>query len=311
MVALTSSLDITFWTIMEIEVISSVLVNGFITFVNGYLWFQNRKMVLCDILLTALSTSRCLMQLTALVINGLYFISPDNFFSSDQVDILFLVWFFFETVSLWCNTWLNVFYCVKVTNFPNHLFLWLKTRISALTLKLLGMSIVVSMIFSLPSAISYYDQKKWCNRTGMQTLNLSQSKICKDRTLVFLLPELIVFSINFIMNITASILLLLSLWRHTRNLRKSGIGVKDLNTQIHVNVIKSLICYVFFYFLYFAGMIIYADSRVNYRPIAVTISSILLSLLPLSHSIILILTNPKLKNWFACLLNFKRIALQR
>uniref|UniRef100_A0ABM5FCR4 Taste receptor type 2 member 40 n=1 Tax=Pogona vitticeps TaxID=103695 RepID=A0ABM5FCR4_9SAUR len=138
-------------------------------------------------------------------------------------------------VSIWCNTWLNVFYCVKVTNFLSRPFLWVKTRINVLTLKLLGMSIVVSLIFSLPSAISYYDQKKWCNRTGRQTLNASQSKVCKDINTVFLLPQLCVFTINFIMNITASVLLLSSLWRHTRNLRNSGIGVKDLNTRGHVN----------------------------------------------------------------------------
>ncbi|XP_078240876.1 taste receptor type 2 member 105-like [Pogona vitticeps] len=296
MIDLTSSLGILSWTIMGIGVISSVLVNGFITFLNGYLWFQNRKMVLCDILLTVLSTSRCLSQLLVFMSYVLNLISPGNYLNSYRHDVLFLVWFFFEIVSLWCNTWLSVFYCLKVTNFPSCPFLWLKTRINELTLKLLGMSIVVSMIFSVPSAISYYDQKKWCNMTGMQPLNASQSKVCKDINTVFLPPELCVFTINFIMNITASILLLISLWRHTRNLRNSGIGAKDLNTRIHVNVIKPLIVYVFFYLTYFAGMIIYATHIVNWRETAVIVSDILLSLLPLSHSVILILTNPILKN---------------
>ncbi|XP_078240875.1 taste receptor type 2 member 105-like [Pogona vitticeps] len=305
MTVLTSPLNILSWTIMEIILVICVLGNGFIIFVNGYYWLQNRKMVVCDILLTALSTSRFLLHFLLLMNSVLNFISPEAYFNRYRMEIVFFSWLFLNIISLWCNTWLSVFYCLKVTNFPNGLFLWLKTRINALTLKLLGMSIVVSTIFSVPSAISYYDQKKWCNMTGMQPLNASQSKVCKNIGTVFLPLQLSVFSINFIMNITASILLLTSLWRHTRNLRKSGIGVKDLNTRIHVNVIKPLMFSVFFYLIYFAGTIIYATHIVNRRETAAMASYIMLSLLPLSHSVILIWTNPKLKTSYARILNFK------
>ncbi|KAJ7334966.1 hypothetical protein JRQ81_012907, partial [Phrynocephalus forsythii] len=221
-------------------------------------------------------------------------ISPEHYFNSCRHDILFIAWFFFDIVSLWCNTWLSVFYCMKVTNFPNRLFLWLKRRINVLTFKMLGMSITISMIFSVPSAISYYDKKKWCNMTGMQPMAAKQPKVCKDINTLFLLPQLCIFSINFLITITASIVLIASLWRHIRNLRESGSGVKDLNTQVHVNVIKHVMFFIFFYLIYFAGMIVYASHIVNSREIAVLVSDILLSLLPSSHSIMLLLTNPKM-----------------
>uniref|UniRef100_A0ABM5FHX6 Taste receptor type 2 n=1 Tax=Pogona vitticeps TaxID=103695 RepID=A0ABM5FHX6_9SAUR len=305
MIVLTSPLDFLAWTILGIIIVISLLGNGFIVFVNGYRWLRNRRIDLCDILLTALSTPRCLLQFVFLMNYSLYFTPPEAYFSMYRKEIISLSWYFLDTISLWCNTWLNVFYCVKVTNFPNRLFLWLKTRINALTLKLLGVSIILSMIFSLPSTISYYDQKKWCNRTGMQPLNASQSKVCRYIGTVLLPPQLSVFLINFIMNITACILLLTSLWQHTRNMRKSNIGFKDLNTWVHVNVIKQLIFHVFFYFLYFVGMAIYTGSMLNLGPMAEMASDILMCLLPFSHSIILILTNPKLKTSYARILKFR------
>uniref|UniRef100_A0ABM5FI08 Taste receptor type 2 member 40 n=1 Tax=Pogona vitticeps TaxID=103695 RepID=A0ABM5FI08_9SAUR len=101
-------------------------------------------------------------------------------------------WFFLHTVNIWCATWLSIFYCVKVTSFPNRLFFWLKSRINVLAPRLL--------------------------------------------------------------NVLASLLLLTSLWRHTRNLRENGIALKDLSTHVHIKVMKSILLYLFLYVLYFTGM---------------------------------------------------------
>ncbi|XP_042303645.1 taste receptor type 2 member 7-like [Sceloporus undulatus] len=284
------------WIIFGTVSLIGILGNGLIIAVNGHKWLQNKKMVPCDFLLTCLSTSRFLTQLTILVNSLLY-----NFFQQTtspiySEDLIYIFWMLFNMVSHWCATWLSVFYCVKVTNFANPFFLWMKARINVLTPRMLGMSIGVSMVFYLSSLISLFEHKKCCNVTETLPGNDSQN-------VVFVPLELSCSSINFCLSTTASILLLTSLQRHTRNLKKSGLGAKDLSTQIHIKVMTSLLFCLFFYLFYFIGMII--STKNNYAETDELLVDILLSLFPSAHSVILILTNPKLKEMSARILNIR------
>ncbi|XP_016852379.1 taste receptor type 2 member 8-like [Anolis carolinensis] len=296
----TSPLDILIWIIVGIVTMFSFLGNGFITIVQGHQWLQNRKILPCDFLLTSLSTSRFLMQLLSSVNYFLYFISLESYMNPIKQAIVYVIWLFFNMVSLWSATWLSVFYCVKITNFANCLFLWLKPRINALVLRLLGISIVISSISSLPSIIEYIGQKKGGNLTG----SANHSEAYNHRNM---LPLHVTFAfINFTINITATIVLLTSLWKHTRNLKKSGVGGKDFNTKVHFNIIIPLLFYVVFYFVHISSQIIVSNEITIVGSVKQRITDIMVSTFPTVHSIILILTHPKLRETVVRILNIKR-----
>ncbi|XP_042300581.1 taste receptor type 2 member 60-like [Sceloporus undulatus] len=299
-----SPLDILIWTIMGILSMASLLGNGFITVVVGQQWLRNRKLLTCDFLLISLSTSRFLMQLHASANNLLYLISSETSLDSyNEVDS-YIIWLFFNLASLWCGTWLSVFYCVKITNFTNHVFLWLKSRINIFVPRLLGMSIVISSISFLPPLVEYFGHKKWRNQTGTLPGSANHSKV--PHMFIFLPLHLTYTCINFSISITASIILLASLWKHKKNLKKSGLGVTDLSTQVHINVIMLLLFYVFFYLLYFTGMILFASDSIPLESTERLIVDILTTSFPSAHSIVLILTNPTLKEMAAHVLNIRR-----
>ncbi|XP_053149096.1 taste receptor type 2 member 41-like [Hemicordylus capensis] len=300
----TTPLGIFTLSVLGILSIAALLGNGFIIVVIGHRWLQSRKMVPCDLLLTSLSTSRFLLQLIVMMSQFLYFCSPEIY--THVQEVIDYVWMFFNIVSFWCTSWLSVFYCVKVANFIHALFLWLKLRINMLVPRLLGMSLIPFVVFSVSIVVSCFGKKKHYSLSGNLPGNTSQSEAC-DYSLTIVQRLQIAFSaINVSICLTASILLLVSLWRHTRHLKKNGIGIKDFNTQAHFNVIMSLLLFLFFYILYFVAVMLPMTKYFKFGNLERLVSDTALSLLPSAHSIILILTNPKLKEVCTRVLNIRR-----
>ncbi|XP_042304227.1 taste receptor type 2 member 8-like [Sceloporus undulatus] len=304
----TSPLDILVWIFIGIVYTVSLLGNGFITIVQGHQWLRHKKMLPCDVLLTSLSTSRFVMQLSSSVNILLYLISPETHAGSSRQQVLNVIWMFSNLASLWCATWLSVFYCIKVTNFANHVFLWLKPRINMLAPRLLGMSVVISSILSLPSVVEYLGYQKQGNLTEPLPGRANQSEIYNSRFVNYLPLYVMFSSINFSISIPACTLLLTSLWKHTKNLRKSGVGGKDARTHVHINVIIPMLFYVFFYLVYLVSITIIASDVVKFEGTERLVVDILATTFPCAHSIILILTNPKLKEMAAHVLNIRQRA---
>ncbi|XP_053227827.1 taste receptor type 2 member 7-like [Podarcis raffonei] len=305
---ITTPLAISLQTILAIESAVAFLGNGFILVVNGHRWLQNRKMAPCDFLLTSLSTSRIMLQLTMLTNKILYCNSAESDMRAYGRDIGTFLWISLSNVSLWCAAWLNVLYCVKVTNFPHRLFLWLKLRIDVLAPRLLGMVIITLMLFSVPPTILYFENKKPCNLSGTLTRNASLSKVCQKPFFIFRTLQLCSLCMNFILSVTASMVLLISLSRHRRNLRKSGAVIKDLSTQVYLNVMKSFLFSLLVDMTYFPALIIPVGDFFRYGTYGNLGFVIMLSAIPSAHTIILILSNPKLKEILLRILNIRRVA---
>nr|XP_056704430.1 taste receptor type 2 member 140-like [Euleptes europaea] len=63
--------------------------------------------------------------------------------------------------------------------------------------------------------------------------------------------------------LSSPILLITSLWKHTRNLQRNGNGIKDLNTQVHVTAIKALASFSVLYLSSFLAFIAQAILVLN------------------------------------------------
>nr|XP_008117505.2 PREDICTED: taste receptor type 2 member 7-like [Anolis carolinensis] len=250
---LISPLGIFRWTMVGSISMVSILGNGFIIVVSGNRWLQNRKMAASDLLLTSLSISRVCLHVTF----GLFYVLKvsigDAYMGTSAYDAIIFACMFSTLASLWCASWLSVFYCVKVTNFANRFLLWLKPRINVLSIRLLGMSVISLVVISVPFFWSYAEEKKRCNLTGSLPVNIS--KRCQASLFIFHPLHLSVASMNFIITITANVLLIISLWKHTQNLKKSGILAKDLSTQIHITIMKPLVCYILLCLLFFTACV--------------------------------------------------------
>nr|XP_056704420.1 taste receptor type 2 member 7-like [Euleptes europaea] len=241
------------FTLLVIESLIGIVANGFIVLMNYIDWFKNRKLSPADLILTCLGLSRLAwqavvildetilaFQAVGLLAQTMYFFSLGTHIWRYLYLMIPITWTFTNTANVWFATWLSVFYFAKIANFSHPVFLQVKQRISGLVPWLLLGSIVVSAITTLTVVTSLRDNLSMCDfYSSFLNINGSEIKIpgsCRYFIIVATAPNFIPLQIF----LSSSILLITSLWKHTRHLRHNGIGVRDLNTQAHLTAIKAL-----------------------------------------------------------------------
>uniref|UniRef100_A0A674IZU2 Taste receptor type 2 n=1 Tax=Terrapene triunguis TaxID=2587831 RepID=A0A674IZU2_9SAUR len=280
--------------ILGIEFITGIIANGLMIVVNCSEWVRSRKLTCCDMILTSLGISRFFLQ-CMIMINGTFFqLCVEMNERCAILTTLTLVWLFLNTLSLWFATWLSVFYCVKIANFSQPLFLWLKRRISGLVPQLLMGSFLVSLVTCLPS-VNTIDRKYIDN--SMNNLSGNTTGECRykvDLSSRFFILSMLGNASPFIIFIISSILLITSLWRHSKRMEKTTSTSRDTVTEAHVRAIKGLISFIFFYISYFVALI-FSELFPNISSYFILVWAVIMGAYPSGHSVILILGNPKLK----------------
>ncbi|XP_075056555.1 taste receptor type 2 member 39-like [Mixophyes fleayi] len=205
---------------------------------------------------------------------------------------------FAEFCSLWWGTVLCVFYCVKITNYSNRLFLRLKMSISRLAPWLLLTSMVVSFLSSLPVLYSAHDMKSTHLINGTKNGNITLER--KPRNL-----EIIKFGgsfIPFIIFCAAISLLIVSLLKHTRNMSSNVSGFTKPQIVAHTMAIMNMASFLFFYVLFFISSNLIPLTFQLQNPVYVLLCRICYFSNPSLHSVMLIVSNGDLKCSFLAVL---------
>ncbi|XP_005300616.2 taste receptor type 2 member 7-like [Chrysemys picta bellii] len=279
--------------ILGIEFITGIIANGLMIVVNCREWIRSRKLTCCDMILTSLGISRFFLQCMININNILTHLRQDMNELCTILRIVTVFWIFLTTLNLWLATCLSVFYCVKIANFSQSLFLWLKLRISGLVPQLLMGSFLVSLVICLPS-INTIDRKYIDH--SMNNLSGNTTGECRykvDFSSRFFISSMLGYTSPFIIFIISSILLIKSLWRHSKRMEKTTSTSRDTVTEAHVRAIKGLISFIFFYISYFVALVIFLLELCTISTYYVWI--VIMGAYPSGHSVILILGNPKLK----------------
>ncbi|XP_065257536.1 taste receptor type 2 member 40-like [Emys orbicularis] len=298
--------------ILGIEFITGIIANGLMIVVNCSEWIRSRKLTCCDMILTSLGISRFFLQWTIFINNIFFFaLSP---VTNGQCDIwrnFYIFWMYLNTLSLWFATWLSVFYCVKIANFSQPLFLWLKRRISGLVPQLLMGSLLVSLVTCLPS-VNVIERKFINNSTN----NLSGNTRVDCRHNMNSSPDLVIlymlgYSFPFFIFVVPAVLLITSLWRHTKRMGKNTNISRDTITEAHVSVIKGLIAFIFFYISYFVALVLFLLQIFDHSSLSfMWFCIVVMAAYPSWHSVILILGNPKMKKAAMRALNHAKCRLR-
>ncbi|XP_053878838.1 taste receptor type 2 member 7-like [Malaclemys terrapin pileata] len=279
--------------ILGIEFITGIIANGLMIVVNCSEWIRSRKLTCCDMILTSLGISRFFLQCMININNILTHLPQDMNELCTILRIVTVFWIFLTTLNLWLATCLSVFYCVKIANFSQSLFLWLKLRISGLVPQLLMGSFLVSLVTCLPSVNTI--DRKYIDHS-MNTLSGNTTGECRykvDFSSRFFISSMLGYTSPFIIFIISSILLIKSLWRHSKRMEKTTSTSRDTVTEAHVRAIKGLISFIFFYISYFVALVIFLLEISTISSYYVWI--VIMGAYPSGHSVILILGNPKLK----------------
>ncbi|XP_060092477.1 taste receptor type 2 member 7-like [Heteronotia binoei] len=232
--------------------------NGFIVLTNCIDWFKSWKLSPADLILTCLGLSRLVWLMVVILEEILHFFYPSNHIWNVMYLLLPIVWIFTNTASIWIATWLSVFYFAKISMFSHPIFLQMKQRISRLIPWLLLGSIIFSAIMTITVLAGLNNDLSKCNPyKSFLSTNDSKTKMvdsCRSMDILATAPD----SIPFLIFLSSSILLITSMWKHTRHMQHNGTGVKDFNTQVHLTAIKVQVSFIVLYLFGFLAITLQA-----------------------------------------------------
>ncbi|XP_069582968.1 taste receptor type 2 member 1-like [Ranitomeya imitator] len=276
-------------SISSLVVVIGLLLNGFIVAVNLFRWMKYQTLQTIDVLLTSLGLVR-LALLIVCVEEIIFYVSGWSFLQIYDTNCEQMAFMCIDFCSLWWGSLLSVFYCVKITNYGNRLFIRLKTNISKLVPWMLLISLVISFLSSLPHRwntfiIQHHNGTIHKNRTQEINVNL----------FIILFAGSIIPFLIFCFSIY---LIIASLLRHTRNMSSQDSGFRDSQRDIHIGVIRNMVSFLVFYIIHAVAYInipIFLQFRIYTFNI---FCFICISAYPSLHSISLIIGNKELKKSF-------------
>ncbi|XP_039716746.1 taste receptor type 2 member 4 [Pteropus medius] len=271
--------------------VAGLIVNLFIVVVNYKTWVESRRSSSSDKILFSVGITRFLMLgLFVLYIN--YFLISSDAERPVRISNLYLFsWLFLDSSSLWFVTLLNVLYCVKITNFRHSVFLLLKRNLSPKTPRLLLACVLSSAFTTLLYAV--------VGQTFLPKFAAGRNGTVFDITegILSLVISLGLSSfLQFTINVTSASLLIYSLRRHIQTMRRNASGFWNPQTEAHVGAMKLMVCFLLLYVPYAAAaLFLYLPSDIEvgleFRSACLIISTFYSP----GHSVLIILTHPKLK----------------
>nr|ALG93634.1 taste receptor type 2 member 4 [Nannospalax galili] len=292
-----SALHSTFTVIMAAEFIFGNLSNGFIVLINCMDYVMRRKLSLVDQILVFLALSRILVIWE--ILHSWFKVVMDSysFMVGTELRAFIFPWVFSNHFSLWLATILSIFYLLKIASFSRPVFLYLKWRVK----KVLVMILLGNLVFLLLNVIQMNKYTEdWMRQYETNTTwNVKVSAFARFSELATF--TMIVFSlVPFTVALVSFLLLIYSLWIHLRRMQFNSKGHRDPSTKAHKSALRIIVSFLLLYATYFMSLFISWLSQTHQNRIGLMFCLTLGLFYPSSHSLILILGNPKLRQ--ACLL---------
>ncbi|NXP57923.1 T2R40 protein, partial [Chloropsis cyanopogon] len=247
-----------------------------------------------DMIMVSLSSSRFILQSwTTLDFLMTIFYEP-SFYKENVFAVSKIIFTFLNYSSLWFGAWLSLFYCIKVANFTQSLFIWLKLRIARLVPWMLLTSWLCSFTAAIPYAWDFYVGRNNFTAPSSMT-NTSARRTTREDSLGLLILSNAGIGLPLILSVVSSILLIRSLWVHTRRMRNNASGFRDPSLETHKKAIMAVCSFLILYIIYFICVLLLLFNVFPPFSNGDAICVVLMAACPTGHSIVLIWSNPKFR----------------
>ncbi|NWV39252.1 TA2R9 protein, partial [Grantiella picta] len=279
--------------IITLETFTGMWINAFIVCVLCIAWVKKKILNSNEKILLLLGCSRFCYLCISWVYYFLSIIYPNYLYVHPILQLAVSIQSFFDHSNLWVSACLCGFYCIKIANFRNRFFIYMKVRIDrTVPWLLLG-----SEILALVIGIIAYDiaNKPHCNNhnsTGEGNFWKASIKMDKHFFPSFFLAGF-GYAASFMAVIFSAVFLLFSLWRHKCKMQTNSM--KSLSMDAHIKAMKSILSFLIMYSINFICLVlnmVYVTkkgSRVTFLIVVFQYA------FPGFHSLILIFGNPKLE----------------
>nr|XP_021385470.1 taste receptor type 2 member 9-like [Lonchura striata domestica] len=290
------------FAIISLEVFAGVWINAFIICVLCIAWVKKKTLNSNEKILLLLGCSRISFLCFSWVNYFLSIICPNYLYVRPIFQVLASSLTFFNYSSLWVSACLCGFYCIKIANFRNRFFIYLKVKIDRMVPWLL----LGSEILALASCIVIYDIAEILqsgNFTFTSQENFWEARITTDKhffSSLFLAG--FGYAASFMAVIFSAVFLLFSLWRHKRKMQTNSM--KDLSVDAHIRAMKSVLSFLVMYSINFVCLVLTIIYSMKSENTMILLISIYLCAFPDIHSLILVFSNPKLEKALLKILSY-------
>ncbi|NXB70530.1 T2R40 protein, partial [Donacobius atricapilla] len=248
-----------------------------------------------DMIMISLSSSKITLQCWITLDLFLNIFCERSYFEENIFGVIKTVYLFLNYSNLWFGSWLSVFYCIKVTSFTQPFFIWIKQRIARLVPWMLLTSWLCSITSTIPFAWDVYVVHSNFTAPSSMTNSSSMGITRKDSLGVLILLCNASTALPLILSVVASVLLIRSLWIHTRRMQNNASGFRDPILEAHISALKSVCSLLILYVTYFIAFTFLLYNFFLHLSIAKSICIAVMAACPTGHTMVLIWSNPKFR----------------
>ncbi|NXK64620.1 TA2R9 protein, partial [Sylvietta virens] len=279
--------------IITLETFAGMWINAFILCVLGIGWAKKKTLNSNEKILLLLGCSRFWFLCFSWVYCSLSITYPNHLYVQLTFQLIAFFQSFFNCSNLWFSACLCVFYCIKIANFRNRFFIYLKVKTDRIVPWLLLASVLSALAIGI-IAYDIADTKLGNNRNSTGQGNFSQVSGKMDENLFQLY---FIYGFGFVTSFTAvacsALLLLFSLWRHKCKMQKNSVN--SLSMDAHIKAMKSILSFFIMYSINFMFLILSLIPSTKKEKYVAFLSLLFLYAFPGLHSLILICSNSKLE----------------
>ncbi|NWW83480.1 TA2R9 protein, partial [Climacteris rufus] len=299
-----TSFSATAVAIITFEAFAGMWINTSIFCVLCIAWVKKKMLNSNEKILLLLGCSRFWYLCISWAYSFLSIIYPNYLYVHPILPLAVSSQSFFCYSDLWVSACLCVFYCLKIANFRNSFFSYLKVKSDRMVPWLL----LGSEILALAIGIIAYDiaDKPHCNNrnsTGQGNFWKANIKMDKHFFPSFFLSGF-GYAASFMAVVLSAVFLLFSLWRHKHKMQTNSM--KSLSMDAHIRAMKSILSFLVMYSINFVCLVlnmVYATKKGS--PVTFLIQ-VFQYAFPGVHSLILIFSNPKLEKTLLKILPLER-----
>ncbi|XP_031236885.1 taste receptor type 2 member 123-like [Mastomys coucha] len=293
-----------------VEIVTGILGNGFIALVNIMDLVKRRSISSVDRILTALALTRLIYVLSMFICILLCILCPHLPIESEMLTAMGIIWVVNNHFSIWLATCLSVFYFLKIANFSNSFFLYLKWRVKKVVLVIILMSLIFLTLNILSLGIYdhfsidvYEGNMSYSFRNSTQFLrifsftNSSNVFLITYSSQVFLPINSLFMLIPFTVSLLAFVMLIFSLWKHNKKMQVNVKHPRDASTMAHIKALQTGLSFLLLYTVYLLLIIIgIVNVGLMKKIVILLFDHISGAVFLISHSFVLILGNSKLRH---------------
>ncbi|NXI78352.1 TA2R7 protein, partial [Rhipidura dahli] len=279
--------------IISLEAFAGMWINAFLVCVICTAWVKKKTLNSNEKILLLLGCSRFCSLCLSWVYYFLSIIYPNYLYVHTIFQLAIFFQSFFTHCSLWFSACLCVFYCIKIANFRNRFFNYMKVKID----RIVPWLFLGSGILALAVGILAYDiaAKPHCNnRNSTAQGNFWKGKIKMDK---HFFPSFFLagfeYAASFMAVIFSAVFLLFSLWRHKHKMQTNSMN--SLSVEAHIRAMKSILSFLVMYSINFVCLVlemVYVTKKASHMTFLILVFRYTF---PGVHSLILIFSNPRLE----------------